>query len=170
MEFNKVLENRFSVRDFSSAPVEDEKIEAILDAIKFAPTAKNTQCQEVYVLKSKEAIEKIRSITNNAFNAPLVFITCANLDRECHLKYPVRSFKETDVSIIQTYMMLKASDLGLDSCWVCRFLPEEVQKAFNMPENIVPLNLLLVGYKAEGVEPNPRHFDRLNKEDFVKIV
>ena len=122
------------------------------------------------MLKSKEAIEKIRSVTNNAFNAPLVFITCANLDRECHLKYPVRGFKETDISIIQTIMMLKATDLGLDTCWVCRFLPEEVKKAFNMPDNVEPLNLLLVGYKQDGVEPNFRHLERLNKEDYVKTV
>ena len=170
MEFNKVLEARFSVRDFSSKEVEESKINEILKSAQIAPTGKNKQCQTIYNLKSKQAIEKIRAITNNAFNAPLVFITCANLDRECVLTSINKSLKDTDVAIVQTYMMLTATNLGLGSCWVCRFDPNKVKKEFNLPSNVEPLNLLVVGYPSENAEPSPRHFERIDFSEYTTIL
>ena len=146
MEFNKVLENRFSVRDYNDTPVEDEKIEQILKAGMQAPTARNTQCEKIYVLKSADAIKKIREITPCAFNAPLVILTCGDENEKCVTSFDNRSLMETDVAIINTHMMLKATELGLGTCWVCYFDPALVTKAFNLPENEKPLNLLYGHY------------------------
>ena len=73
MDFLKLATDRFSTRDFSTKPVEDEKIEIIKEAARIAPTAKNNQPQVVYLLKSEEAlkkqiicdVEKIRSWVKN---------------------------------------------------------------------------------------------------------
>lgn len=170
MEFSKVLENRYSVRDFKDLPVEDEKIEAILDAGRNAPTAKNTQCQKIYVLKSKEAIDKVREISRCAFNAPLVILTCGDEDRQCFLSIMGKSLMETDVAIVNTHMMLKATELGLGTCWVCYFDPKRISQEFNLPDNIKPLNLLLVGYTADGYQPNERHFDKRPYDEVVKFL
>ena len=67
-------------------------------------------------------------------------------------------------------MMLEAESIGLNSVWVCAFNKEKVKNAFNLPENIVPFCLLPVGYKSDECEPNPRHFQRQNIEDFVKFI
>ena len=170
MEFIDVLNSRYSVRDYLDKEVEQEKIDKILKSAQIAPTGKNTQCQQIYVLKSKEAIDKIRSLTKCAFNAPLVFLNCANLDRQCILSKTGKSLKETDVAIVQTYMMLTAQDLGLSTCWVCLFVPDEVKKAFNLPENVEPLNLLLVGYEGENSQINERHFDKLDISETVSYL
>ena len=74
MELQKVLKERYSVRIYDSRPIEDEKLTRILEAGNAAPTAKNQQPQRIYVLKSEEAIQKIRAITRCAFNAPVVLI------------------------------------------------------------------------------------------------
>ena len=170
MEFNKVLENRFSVRDYKDIPVEDEKIEEIIKAGMEAPTARNTQCEKIYVLKSKDAIEKIRKITPCAFNAPLVILTCGDENEKCLTSFDSRSLMETDVAIINTHMMLKATDLGLGTCWVCYFDPALVIKEFNLPENEKPLNLLVVGYAKDGVLPHERHFSVKPKDTVVKYL
>lgn len=170
MEFSKVLENRFSVRDFKDIPVEDEKIQEIIKAGMGAPTARNTQCEKIYVLKSKESIEKIRKITPCAFNAPLVILTCGNEDTKCCVSFTGRSLMETDVAIINTHMMLKATELGLGTCWVCYFDPELVSKEFNIPDNEKPLNLLVVGYKSDSAVPHERHFDVRPINDVVKFL
>ena len=74
MELGNVLKNRFSVRQYKDAPIPEAQLNTILEAGRIAPTAANYQCQRIYVLKSKEAIEKIHSLTKCAFNAPVVLM------------------------------------------------------------------------------------------------
>ncbi len=166
MEFDKVIETRFSVRDFSSDKVEQEKIDKILKAGLLAPTAKNTQCQKIYVIKSEEALKKLREI-NTTFNAPLVFLVCGDLERQCPRAYREGYLIETDLAIVQTHMMLEATNLGLGSCWICYFNEDAVAKAFDLPSNVVPYNLLAVGYPSEKCVPSPRHLQSRTIEDTV---
>lgn len=166
MDFEMTLEKRYSVRRFSSKEVEQEKIDKILNAAKIAPTAKNTQCQKIYVIKSKEAMEKLTNI-KDMFNAPLVFLVCGDVERECRRAYREGSLMETDLAIVQTYMMLEATNLGLGSCWVCYFDEDETKKAFNIPDNEIPYNLLLVGYPTETCRPSRLHLESRELEDMV---
>ena len=166
MEFEKVITTRFSARDYSSKKVEQEKIDKILKAGLLAPTAKNTQCQKIYVIKSDEALKKLNEI-NFTFNAPLVFLVCGDKNRECPRAYREGSLMETDLAIVQTHMMLEATNLGLGSCWVCYFNEEKVAKAFNVPDNEIPYNLLLVGYPTDTCVPSVRHSQSRTIEDTV---
>src|SRR5699024_6516127 len=109
MEFLHLAEDRYSVRSFSDHPVEQEKIDQILKVGQFAPTAVNYQPQKIYVLKSKEALQKIRSLTRFVYDAPVVLMLCA--DQTKVWKSPVEKGYDTgemDVSIVCTYMMLEA--------------------------------------------------------------
>ena len=63
MEFKEVIRNRYSCRKYSDKAVESEKLTAILEAGRIAPTAKNLQEQRIYVLQSEEALNKIDSVT-----------------------------------------------------------------------------------------------------------
>lgn len=168
MEFQKALDSRYSVRNYKQIPVEEEKIQAVLEAGRIAPTAKNSQPQKIFVAKSEEAMQKVRELTVCHFDAPVVFIVCGDSDRACILKSNGRNFMEIDCAIVQTYMMLKAADLGLGTCWVGRIMPEDVKKAFNLPENIVVYGFLVMGYPADDCEPAPRHYERLELSEFVK--
>ena len=71
MSFLDLAKERFSVRRFDARPVEQEKLDRILEAGNVAPTGCNNQPQRVYVLKSAEALAKIRSLTRCAFDAPV---------------------------------------------------------------------------------------------------
>lgn len=170
MEFNDALNYRYSVREFSDRKVEDDKIREILEAIKKAPTAKNSQPQRIYVLKSDSAREKLKNVTDCAFNAPVVFLVCGDKRREIILSLSGMSMMPFDVAIIETYIMLKAADLGLDSCWVCCFKPEDARREYNLPDYIEPMCMLFVGYKADGVTPNPRHHDKLDENEYVEYL
>jgi nitroreductase len=170
MKFDEIIEKRYSVRSYSTKKVEDEKIEAILQAVKHAPTAKNCQPQKIYVIKSETELEKLRAIVSNNFGAPVVMIICGDMEKACILKSNGRNFIETDCSIIQTYMMLKATELGLGTCWIGRFMPEEIKQTFNLSDSEVPFGILLVGYTVDDCEPSPRHFERIDTSDFVKYL
>lgn len=74
MDFIELSKKRYSVRKFSSQKVEDEKIEKILEAGRIAPTAKNSQSHKIFIIKSKDALEKIYSATPMSYHAPIVLM------------------------------------------------------------------------------------------------
>ena len=170
MELDKIFNERYSVRSFKDMPVEDEKIAEILKAAQLAPTAHNNQPQRIFVLKSNDAVEKIRACTKCAFNAPLVMLVCANTDEVWHNRFSGAVSSETDAAIVTAYMMLKAWDLGLGSCWVHYFDPAVIKEAFDLPENLTPYNLLPLGYAAEDSAPIPMHFENKPIEDFTTVL
>ncbi|MBO7214874.1 MAG: nitroreductase family protein, partial [Clostridia bacterium] len=132
------------------------------------PTAKNSQPQKIYVIKSESAMQKVKELTPCHFDAPLIFIICGDSDRACILKSNGRNFLEIDCAIVQTYMMLKATELGLGTCWVGRMMPSEVKKELNLPENLIVQGFLVVGYASEDCEPAPRHYERLSLSEIAK--
>ena len=72
---------RYAVREYAQTPVEQAKLDSILEAGRLAPTAKNMQPQHIYVLQSPEAIAKINELTRCAYGAPVVFLVCYDTDR-----------------------------------------------------------------------------------------
>lgn len=109
MDFLELAKERYSVRKFSDKKVEREKLDAILEAGRCAPTAVNYQPQRVLVLESPEALEKLKGCTPYHFHAPLALLVC--YDREASWK---RSFDNCDMgavdaAIVTTQMMLEAA-------------------------------------------------------------
>lgn len=154
MDFLEFARKRWSVRSYSDKPVENEKINKILQAALLAPTAVNYQPQKIYVLKSDEALRKIRTITRSTYDAPLVFLVCSDISRSWHSNFvPGYNSGEMDASIVCTHMMLEAEALNLGSVWVLLFDPEKVRKEFNLSDNIIPHCLLCVGYPSKDAEP-----------------
>ena len=72
MEFKEVIRNRYSCKKYSGRQVETEKLEAILETGRLAPTAKNLQEQHIYVIQSPEMLAKIDAVTPCRYGAPTV--------------------------------------------------------------------------------------------------
>ena len=114
MELKKVIKVRFSCKKYSDRQVEDEKIQAILEAGRLAPTAKNLQEQRIYVVQSPEALAKIDTVTPCRYNAPTVLVVA--YDRDNVFTYPgeKRDSGTEDATIVATHMILAAADEGVD--------------------------------------------------------
>lgn len=169
--FLQLAKARFSVRYYAKTPVEQAKIDAILEAARVAPTAKNLQPFHIYVLKSKEAIAKINRLSRCAYEAPVVFIVCYDKSKAWVNPFDADdSSGVMDASIVGTHMMLEASEQGLGSCWVKFFNPKEVAAAFDIPGNLTPSFLLDVGYPQKGAAPNKMHFERREVKDFATFM
>ena len=105
MNFEDVIKNRYSVRKYKDKEIEDEKLLKILEAGRIAPTAKNMQPQKIYVLKSDEAKEKLGEYKRMSYNAPIVLMVCADLDKACNLEIEDNySTYEMDCSIVCCHM------------------------------------------------------------------
>jgi len=166
--FLQLAKDRFSVRYYAKTPVEQQKIDAILEAARVAPTAKNLQPFQIYVLKSEEAIAKINKLSRCAYNAPVVFLVCYDRSKSWVSPFDANDNSGVmDASIVGTHMMLEAAEQGLGSCWVKFFDPKEVAAAFGIPGNLTPSFLLDVGYAPKGTAPGKMHFERREAKDFA---
>ena len=170
MTFSELAEKRYSVRQFKDAPVEQEKLEAILNAGRLAPTACNLQPQIIYVVRSKEGIKKLNRCSRCIYGAPAAFIVCYDKNVSWKRPFDNKDHGDVDASIVTTHMMLEAEERGLGSVWVGYFDPAAVSKEFALPDNLVPSSILPVGYRADGVKPNVQHGDRKPLSETVRYV
>ncbi len=179
MDFLDLARTRWSVRDYDARPVEQEKIDRILEAARLAPTGANRQPQRLFVLKSDEALATVRSATRMAFNAPLVILVCAKVDEAWHNKREtvmrgttcdMYNVAEMDASIVCDHMQLAATELGLGTLWVRGYDTQALLDAFDLPEGVVPMCLLDVGYPSETARPASLHFERKPLEETVVVM
>ena len=160
MEFKEVIQKRYSCKKYSDRQVEKEKLDAVLEAGRLAPTAKNLQEQHVYVLQSAEALAKIDAVTPCRYGAPTVLVVA--FDKNNVFTYPGgrRDSGVEDATIVATHMILAAADEGVDSCWINFLDPEKLARELGLPENEEVLMVMDLGYAAEGAGPLPNHESR----------
>ena len=174
-----VLDNihaRTSIRSYQPKEVEDEKIEQLLRAAMAAPTATNRQPWAFIVIRDKETMNELGSTLPYAKmvkDAPLAIAVCGDLTKAISgagIEYWVQ-----DASAASENLLLAAQALGLGAVWTGVYpideRVKEVQKILQLPEQIVPLNVIPIGYPAENPLPKDKwkpenvHYDRWTKPD-----
>ncbi|MBQ2720157.1 MAG: nitroreductase family protein [Clostridia bacterium] len=157
MEFEKLICERYSVRKFLPEHLPQNIIEKILDAAHKAPTGCNYQPQRILVLNSDESIEKLKNCTRCHFNAPTAMLVCNNKEESWKRPYDGALSSPVDAAIVATHMILSAHDNGVGCCWVMHFNPTVMRETFNIPENIEPTALLVMGYPSPDAKPLDLH-------------
>ena len=170
MEFKEVVKNRYSCKKYSGRKVEAEKLAAILEAGRVAPTAKNLQEQHVYVVQSEEMLAKIDGVTPCRYGAPTVVVVA--FDKNNVFTYPggKRDSGVEDATIVATHMILAAADEGVDSCWLNFLDPEKTAEVLGLPENEEVLMVMDLGYAAEGAGPLANHDSRKDLTETVSYM
>ena len=170
MEFKEVIRKRYSCKKYDVRQVEADKLAAILEAGRLAPTAKNLQEQHVYVIQSADALAKIDSVTPCRYGAPTVLVVA--FDKNNVFTYPgdKRDSGIEDATIVATHLILAAADEGVDSCWINFFDPEKMAKALELPENEEILMVLDLGYAAQGAGPLANHTNRKPLTETVTYI
>ena len=171
MEFLELAKNRYSERFFDPKPVEQDKLDKILEAGRIVPTACNYQPQRFYVLRSPEALAKAQKVTPFHYNAPLLILVCYDM-REVWTNPGDRYYRnynsgEQDASIAATTMMYEAEELGVHSIWIRGFDSKTVVDTFGLPEHMIPVMMLGLGYPNDRAKANGWHYKRKPIEDFV---
>lgn len=161
MDFLTLAKKRYACRKYTAQKVEREKLELILEAGRVAPTGANRQPQRLVVIESEEGMARLARCTRD-FGAPLAILVCADTNEVWTRKYDGKQIADIDATIITDHMMLEAASLGLDTLWICMFKPEVVREEFALPENLVPVNILLVGY-GDGEAASPERHNETRK-------
>ena len=166
-DFLQLAAERYSVRKFDSTKVEQTVIDKILKAGQLAPTAINSQPQKIYVIKSEEVMDRLRKLSPCMYGAPHCFIFCYDDNNVCP-RGNDGNYGDIDVSIVLTHMALEATDLGVGTCIVGYFNPQELSRELQLPSNIHPVLLMPFGYPASDCEPSPKHSSYRSLDETVE--
>lgn len=161
------IKTRKSVRGYADRPVEDEKLNAILEAARLAPSASNRQEWRFVVVRQPETRQKLAQAASSvaAFvgKAPVLIAACAQTDEhvmQCgQLSYPI------DVAIAVDHLTLAAVEAGLGTCWVAMFDEQKVKTILGIPAKVRVIALLTLGYPAN---PSAIEKKRLPLKEIVK--
>lgn len=170
MNFAELSAARYSLRKFADTPVEQEKLDLILEAGRNAPTAHNNQPQRIFVLRSPEALEKADGCTAAHFHPPVMLVIAYDPAVSWKREHDGKDHGEIDAAIAVTQMMLQAADLGLGTTCVGMFEPEKLIAAFPEMAGLVPIALLPLGYPAENARPSRLHADRRPVEELAAYL
>lgn len=159
-----VLDNiatRTSVRDYEARPVEKEKIEKMLRAAMAAPTAMNKQPWHFVVVDQRNVLDALAGANPYAKmlkKAPLAIVVCGNTDKM--IEGGGRDFWIQDASAATENLLLAAHAMGLGAVWTGTYPSEErcisISKVLSLSDNLIPLNMIVVGYPAEHPQPKQK--------------
>ena len=162
MDFLELAKKRYSVRKFKCQEIEQEKIDQIMEAIRWAPTAKNMQPFKVFLFSTKQAKQKLDNLIIFPFmkEAPIA-IAIGAMKQNCYLrKYDNKSFAQIDATIAATHMMLAITSLGLGTTLLGHFDEKLVKSNFSELNDYDLVGIFPIGYPASNVKPNDLHFQR----------
>jgi len=157
MEFMELAKKRYSVRAYKSTPVEEEKLEKVLEAAALAPTAANRQPFRLIVLKTAGREADLRRIYARDWfvQAPLVVCACA-VKGESWVRRDGKNYADVDTAIAFDHLILAAHDLGLGTCWIAAFDPAAAREVLKLPAELEPLAFTPLGYPADQWKPKKR--------------
>jgi nitroreductase len=178
MDFMDISKMRITTRQFAQKPVEKEKVDKILEAGRWSPTAVDYQPQRILVLNQPETLSKVKEFCTFGYDkkyadlarecdtedhkhnvyyygAPLVLLIC--WDKTVCWTHPQngQSSGSTDATIVTTHMMLEAASIGLGTVWISYFDHDKAREMLNIPDHYEINGMLYIGYQAEDFEPNP---------------
>lgn len=153
MEFDKLIRIRFSVRSFTNQKVDRKIILEILEAARMAPSAANYQPWHFIVITQPENLAEIQEVYPRTWfkEAPVCIVICSDHLQSWKRKPDGKDFADVDMAIAIDHLVLKATDLGLGTCWVCNFDAALARKKLQLPDHIEPLAIIPIGYtKSEA--------------------
>jgi len=157
MEFFEVINKRYSVRSYLPDDIEQDKIQKILEAARFAPTACNLQAFRVVVAKTEGRKEEISRIYPRGWfaEAPYIIAVCA-IKGKGWVRSDQKSFADVDATIVMDHIILAATALGLGTCWIGAFDPKACAEVLNLDKDLEPIVLTPLGYPKGEQLPRRR--------------
>ncbi len=157
MEIKEAIRSRRSIRNYQDRPIEQDKLDRVLEAGRLAPSARNLQEWKFVVVRDKEKRQRLSEAAMGqpyVASAPVVIAACAiqteNVMPCGQYCYPI------DLAIAVDHMSLAAIAEGLGTCWIGAFYEDKVKDILGIPEKIRVVVIMILGYPAESPAARPR--------------
>jgi len=162
-----IIKDRRSIRSFKDQDVPESMVKKILEAGWMAPSAGNRQPVEFIIVKDK-AVKQRLAAQRFVIEAPLLIAVVVNLERtkSRYGERGQRMYIYHDSGATIQNMLLMAKSLGLGSCWIGAFNDERVSRFLELPEHVLPMALITIGYPNEEPEvPRKIPLDKITHEE-----
>jgi len=167
MNVKEAIEKRKSIRKFKEKEVPDKIIKEVIDASRRAPSGHNLQSWHFIVVKKGDTKSEFEK--QNVFNqremceAPVIIVCCT--EKESYSPDSIKKYEDgmplINLSLASAFLVLRATELGLGTCFVAWCDKERIKKILGIPEDIVIPYVIVMGYPDE--EPKPRGRKELNE-------
>jgi len=161
MTILETIRKRYSCRAYREKSIEKEKLDIIFEAARFAPSAKNLQDWRFVIVTDKETKQKIaKAACSQMFleKAGAIIVACSNNSDLMRCGQPIAA---VDVAIALEHIALQAVELGLGTCWIGSFFPDQVRAVLDIPDEVAVVELMPIGYPAD--EPRKTSRDPVEK-------
>lgn len=169
MNYHELIYQRESIRNYDpEKPVEQEKLEKILNAGRVAPSAANRQPWRFYLISSPENLNKIRTCYHRTWfsDAPHVLVVAGMRNEAWVRSFDGYNALETDLTIAMDHMILAAEAEGVGTCWIAAFDPEKLHQTGLFEADEIIFAITPLGYPREGFKKNGLK----NRKSFSEIV
>jgi nitroreductase len=157
MELFEVIQKRYSVRSYRRDPVEDHKLQRVLEAARLAPTAANQQPLQLIVIHTAGRETELRRIYDKPWfvQAPMIICACA-IPAKAWVRRDRKNYCDVDVAIALDHLILAATDVGLGTCWIAAFDISIARKVLGLPKSVEPIAFTPLGYADDQPSPKKR--------------
>ena len=166
MDVLDAVKSRKSVRSYLDKSIKKEKLIAVLEAGRLAPSASNRQEWRFVIVRDRETRRKLAEAADGQTfvgEAPVVIVACAETDG--HIMKCGQPCYPIDVAIALDHITLAAVELGLGTCWIGAFDEKRVKEILGIPEEIHVVELMPLGYPSD---PSVVKKKRLSLDTIVK--
>jgi nitroreductase len=155
MNVSDLLKKRRSIRKYQNKPVEEEKINTILEAARLSPSANNQQPCSFIVITKPEIRESLKAAYRADWflQAPVIIIGCVNPSEAWRKGMFGEEYWKVDLAIAMQDIILAATEFGLGTCWIANFDENQIKKALNIPKEIRVVAMTPIGYPDEEKSP-----------------
>jgi nitroreductase len=157
MSVTTAISKRRSIRAYKDTPVEEEKLQLVLEAARLSPSARNRQEWKFVVVRDRETLSRLVEVAPSGqflIQAPITIVVCAT-ERE-YVMTCGQPAGTVDCSIALAYLILQAHELGLGTCWLGGYSEEAVKEILGIPAEARIVAITPLGYPAEAPEAKPR--------------
>ena len=149
MDFFDVIQKRYSVRSYKRDPVEEHKLQRIIEAARLAPTAANRQPFQLIVIHTAGRETELSRIYDQAWfvQAPMIICACA-IPNKAWVRRDGKNYSDVDVAIAMDHLVLAATDVGLGTCWIAAFDPAAAREVLGLPDSVEPIAFTPLGFAA----------------------
>ncbi|MCQ2228756.1 MAG: nitroreductase family protein [Bacteroidales bacterium] len=169
MTLDEIITSRTSIRKYTSQVPSKDLLQQVAEAARQAPSAVNKQPWRVVIVTNSQKLAELRLAYNREWfsTAQAIIVVIGNHNQSWH-RADGKDHCDIDIAIATEHMALKATDLGLSTCWVCNFDPELANRAMNISDGEEVCVFLPIGY-ADPETPVKPHQRKENK-DIVSYI
>lgn len=151
MEYFELVQKRRSVRSYRPDPVEQEKLERILEAARLAPTACNKQEFRVIVIETAGRKEELKRIYGRDWfvEAPYILCVCS-IPGKTWVRRDNKNYADVDAAIVMDHIILAATAQGLGTCWIGAFDPQAAREVLGLDDTLEPVVFTPLGYAKDA--------------------